>query len=81
MRWSLGDSQVTVKILREEMVCPSEVEIVEDIRKMAHQFQSCVFLFVRRSTNVVVIELAREIGRVQNEHLGVLATGLVTFFY
>lgn len=73
---------MTVKILREEKVCPSEVEvIVEDIRKMAHQFQSCVFLFVRRSTNVVAIELAREIGRVQNEHLGVPATGLVTFFY
>lgn len=55
-----GDSQVTVKILWEEMVCLSKVEvIIEDIWKMAHQFRSCVFWFVRRFANAVSNKLAR----------------------
>lgn len=54
-----GDSQTTVKILREEMVCPLEVEvIIKHIRNMVHQFRSCVFGLFGDLRNAMANELA-----------------------
>lgn len=55
-----GDSQQVVVILKLEMESPAVLEvIVEDVRRMARQFEECVVQFVRRSANVVADKLAR----------------------
>ncbi|KAG5538530.1 hypothetical protein RHGRI_019194 [Rhododendron griersonianum] len=54
-----ADSQSMVKIMRNKVSCPVQVEvIVEDIRREKGRFQWCGFQLVRQTANAVANNLA-----------------------